>query len=118
MSYPDRIDFQVLADRRVVVVKMRRADGYRDIPTRHEIKTTDFDLDAALAWCKENGYTVRRWPSGARAWRGKPWPVRTAHQIVKLRRKLEADWLTEFRRNPGKWSTFDTLLSLDLAYDG
>lgn len=117
MSYPDRIDFEVLEDRRVVVIKMRK-HGRRSIPTAHEIKAADFDLDAALAWCEENDYTVHNWRYGARAWRGKPWPIRTMRQIIQLRRKLEDAWRVEFRLNPGKLTRFDTLLSLDLAFDG
>lgn len=121
---PDRIDFKVLSDGRVNVLKLRRDDADpaapRDVPLPggHEIKPADFDLEEALAWCEENGYTVRRWPGGARAWRGEPWAIRTGWQIVKLRRELEAKWRVEFHRNPGRWSRFDTLLSLDLAYDG
>jgi hypothetical protein len=121
---PDRIDFTILEDDRINVLKLRRdttdpaAPRDTPLPDGHEIKSADFDLEAALAWCESNGYTVRRWPGGARAWKGEPWVIRTGWQIVKLRRKLEARWRTEFRRNPGRWSSFDTLLSLDLAYDG
>ena len=117
MSYPDRIDFELLDDRSTIIVKMRR-NGRRSIPTAHETKAADFDLDAALDWCRKNGYTVHNWHWGARAWRGEPWPIRTMHQIIKLRRKLEENWRTEFHRNPGKTTRFDTLLSLDLAFDG
>ena len=75
MSYPDRIDFDKMADGQVIVIKMRR-NGRRSIPTQHEIKAADFDLDAALDWCRENGYTVHNWHYGARAWKGEaPWPV-------------------------------------------
>ena len=128
MSYPDRIDFEKMADGQVIVVKMRK-NGARDIPTAHEIKATDFDLQAALDWCRENGYTVHYWRYGARAWRGEPWPIRTMHQIVKLRRRLEAEWTAYWEKrtaenhssdhHPGeRWHQVKTLLDLDLAFDG
>lgn len=86
---PDRIDFTRMSDDRVIVLKLRRdtADPQapRDIPEGHDIKLAGFDLDAALAWCQANGYTVRRWLGGARAWLGGIWPIRTRNQIQRMR---------------------------------
>ena len=83
-----RIDFTTLSDGRVIVQKLRcDANGriLRAIPITHEVKA-DFDLDKALDWCTSNGFAVRRWNGGARAWWGdKPTPVRTVGQIQKKR---------------------------------
>ncbi|MCP4540468.1 MAG: hypothetical protein GY832_25300 [Chloroflexi bacterium] len=131
MSYPDRIDFEKLNDGQIIVIKMRR-NGRRSIPTEHEIKAADFDLDAALDWCRENGYTVRSWHYGARAWRGKPWPIRTVRQIIEDRDRLRKNERHYFHKLHGgdalkegtshkvreMWSKFSILLGLDLAYDG
>lgn len=48
----------------------------------------EWDLDRAVAWLTENGWTVRRWPGGARAWLGKPLPVRNWGQIKRKREEL------------------------------
>ena len=104
-NHPDRIDFLKLSDGRVVILKLRRdatdPAAPRDIPIigGHDIKA-DFNLDAALAWCTANGYSVRRWPGGARAWKGVPWVIRTACQIIRMRRENSCK------------------VSLDFAYDG
>ena len=104
MSLPDRIDFTTLADGRVIILKLRRdmtnPTAPRDIPTAHDIKPAGFDLDAALDWCQDNGYAIRRWPGGARAWRApRPWIIRTRNQIQRMR-----------DRHP--------CTQLDFAYDG
>ncbi len=119
VNWPDRIDFAVLGSGQVSVTKFRHnAEQRRDVPLSHSIKDGGFSLNAALQWCTDNGYIVRSWPGGARAWKGEPWVIRTAHEIMRLRRQLELQWSAQFQGNPGKWSTFDSLLSLDLAYDG
>jgi hypothetical protein len=108
---PDRIDFGQLGDGRVNVVKMRRdAPNRRDVPTGHEIKHAGFDLDAALAWCEDNGYTVRRWQGGARAWKGEPWVIRTRAQISRMRER------NTLRAMGGRGT--GASLFLDYAYDG
>jgi len=120
VTNPDRIDFTALPDRGgVIVTKMRRdASASRDIPIESETKSVDFDLANALAWCKRNGYTVRQWYGGARAWKGPVWIIRTRQEIVQKRRDLEAQALAKFRQNPGKWHREESHLALDLAYDG
>ena len=93
MSLPDRIDFTTLADGRVIVLKLRRdttdPTTPRDIPLPdggHNIKPATFDLDAALDWCAQHGYAIRRWPGGARAWRAPtPWIIRTRNLIQRMR---------------------------------
>jgi hypothetical protein len=115
-------------DGRIIVLKLRK-NGLRDIPTEHEIKAADFNLDDALDWCRENGYTVHNWRYGARAWKGEPWAIRTMHQIIKLRRRLETESLSHWEKrtaenhsanhHPGeRWHQVKTLLQLDLAFDG
>jgi hypothetical protein len=49
-----------------------------------------FDLDTALAELTARGWSVRRWQTGARAWRGAPEPVRDRFGIQKMRRRAEA----------------------------
>ena len=107
-KHPDRIDFAVVATG-VVVTKFWLIDG-RSIPLHGgEIKPTGFDLEGTLAWCEANGYTVRRWEGGARAWKGEPWPVRTRAQILRKRSAVE--------RQVFAGHADGRLLSLDLAYD-
>ena len=91
---PDRIDFTRMSDGRVIVLKLRRdtADPQapRDIPIPggHDIKPAGFDLEAALAWCQANGYTVRRWTGNARAWLNGVRVIRTGHQIQRMRQRF------------------------------
>ena len=47
-----------------------------------------FDLDKALHILEANGWTVRRWWNGARAWRDKIHPVRTRSEIHRARARL------------------------------
>ena len=115
MIFPDRIDFTLLGDGRVIVQKLHRDTKTepgrpRDIPTSTEIKPAEFALATALAWCRDNGYTVRQWADGARAWHGKPWPIRTRAQIRRKREQAEK----QVARTGGKGS----LLMLNFAYDG
>jgi hypothetical protein len=107
---PDRIDFAVTAT--VVVVTKFWSIGGRDVaPRGPDTKPADFDLDGALAWCEENGYTVRRWDDGARAWKGDtPHPVRMRAQIWRRRERAERRAL----HGDGGGS----VLSRDFAYDG
>ena len=117
MTLPDRIDFTKLGDGRTIVQKLRRDTETepgrpRDIPTSTEIKPAGFALVDALTWCRDNGYTVRQWTDGARAWHGKPWPIRTRAQIRRKRAQAEK----QVNRTGG--SENGSLLSLDFAYDG
>ena len=67
----------------------------------------DFDLDGALTWCKDHGYTVRNFPGGARAFLGIPLPIRDRSTILKMRRQIEQ------RLTP----TGDNAQFYDLAFD-
>ena len=95
----DRIDFTILS-KQVIVNKMMQRNG-RTVVVCHEIKS-DLDLEAALNWCMNNGFTVRRWDGGARAFFGKPWPIRNRSQIRKARERFSGE---------GK-------VNMDFAYDG
>ena len=113
---PDRIDFTLLNDGRVIVLKMRReAADRRDIVTDNNVHL-DLDLDAALDWCRKHNYTVRTWHGGARAWHGAPWVIRTRAQIKKKREHLERRSRALLRRSPDSRQVSITML--DLAYDG
>jgi hypothetical protein len=73
------------------------------------VKPGGFDVEAALAVYEENGYTVRRWQGGARAWKGDPQPVRTAAQIRARRARAERQ---------ARWRGLaGCSLSRDFAYD-
>jgi hypothetical protein len=119
-----RIDFTALSDGRVVVTKMHRdPEGRRDVPHGTETKPAGFDLDAAIAWCEANGYTVLWWYDGAgnksaRAFRGEPWPVRRNWEVKRLRDQLNDAWLRQFHQEPGKWHPIERLLGMDLAFAG
>lgn len=74
-------------------------DGWTANTPPHElsfdppIKSTDgqeqpFNLDTALAALRARGWTVHRWPTGARAWLGPVLPVRNRDQIAQLRTRL------------------------------
>ena len=114
-TLPDRIDFILLDDGRITVLKMRREVAERrDIVTNHDVHL-DLDLDAALAWCDEHGYTIRTWDGGARAWHGEMWVIRTASQIKRERERLERRSRALLRRSPDSPAS---ITMLDLAYDG
>jgi hypothetical protein len=107
-KFPDRIDFAVTTVG-VAVTKFWLIDG-RSIPAHGgEMKPAGFDLEGALAWCEAHGYTVRRWDGGARAWKGKPWPVRTQKQILRKRSEVE--------RQAFAGHADGHLLTLDFALD-
>lgn len=77
-------------------------------PIKTEIKDLDFDIEIALGWCRAHGWTVHKWPGGARAWLGEVLPVRDRTTILRMRRVVEE----EFRRgHPVEQFQYD--LSLD-----
>lgn len=111
---PDRIDFTILDDGRIIVLKMRREKAERrDVVTDNDVHL-DLNLDAALAWCDEHGYTIRTWDGGARAWRGEMWVIRTRAQIKKKREQAERRVAALIRRS----LPVPNLTFLDFAYDG
>lgn len=68
-----------------------------------------FDLETALTILTARGWTVRRWKTGARAWRGAPEPVRDRAGIGKLRRRAETGLLA---RDP-----YAPPVNADFAFD-
>jgi len=48
-------------------------------------------VESAAADLEAKGWTVRRWPNGARAWRIKPRPVRTGEYANRFRDRLLAN---------------------------
>ena len=119
-KHPDRIDFTVTSEGQVIVQKFERRrlrnGRKRDFPIATEIKPDGFNLRGALTWCESNGYTVRRWHRGARAWKGEPWVIRTRAQIYHKRRQVEQEVAEFIRRNPNRPTP--GLTFLDFAYDG
>jgi hypothetical protein len=57
-----------------------------------ETEKTEAEWEKAILWCESNGWNVRRWPDGARAWMGPVLPVRDAAGIRAMRRKAEAEF--------------------------
>jgi hypothetical protein len=109
-TLPDRIDFAVSRSC-VVVTTFWSVNGYCVAPDGARLEATSFDLDVALDWCRKNGYTIRRWEGGARAWKGdQPRPVRTRPQIHHRRSQAE--------RRAMHGDTDGALLSLDFAFEG
>lgn len=69
---------------------------------------TDDEAKTAIQWCKQNRWSVREFPGGARAWKGEVKPVRDASTIMRIRRQIIAN----FER-----SEIDTRRQSDLAFD-
>lgn len=67
---------------------------YEQLPSRHTDKTPGWDVEDALAWFEENGWTVHSYgATWFRGWPGAPTPVRTAAKLQRDRRRLEAERL-------------------------
>jgi len=84
---------------RVDIVKMPDGWHYRKYPygwtakTRpmtNEVKTEE-EIGVIVAWCQKNGWNIRAWPGGYRAFKGQPIPVRDRASIMLMRRKVESD---------------------------
>ena len=102
---PDRIDFSVRFDGTIQIMELRRDMANpgrpRDIPIpdRTRVKPAGFDLEAALNWCRSNGYIVRQITGSARAWLGGAWVIRTRSQIKRRRERAERaneDYFVDF----------------------
>lgn len=78
-------------------------------PMSEEIKSAD-EVAQILAWCEAHGWTVRRWPGGARAFLGQPKPVRDRAGILAVRRQAEQEF--QRRENIGTNKIF-----YDFAFD-
>jgi hypothetical protein len=61
----------------------------RTRPMHDECQATGFDPEPAIAWCEQHSWNVRRWPGGARAFKGEPLPVRDASAIRSMRRAVD-----------------------------
>jgi hypothetical protein len=110
-----RIDFTIL-EHGVRVNKYPHGWTAFTKPLSSELKPGNFDVENALRWCEENGWTVYRWPkisdafpAGARAWKGKPEPVRDRYYLPSLRHQFDA----ASEKNPSK--EINTR-RIDLAY--
>jgi len=102
----NRIDLWARPDGRVTVTKFEdqyTLDGY--IPRDTSIQEA-WSLDQMAAWLEGKGWTVRRWPGGARAFKDGLKPIRTRAQIHRKRDVLKL--------NPPKGVEVH---ALDLAYD-
>jgi hypothetical protein len=122
MSLPDRIDFAIFDDGRIIVLKMRREKAERrDVVTNNDIHL-DLDLEGALDWCREHDYIVREWDGGARAWHNEIWVIRTTAQIRKKREQAERRVAALLRRSQPRLQergqAVPNLTFLDFAYDG
>jgi hypothetical protein len=74
-----------------------------------------FDIEKALSYLTEHGWTVHRWQStglntGARAWLGTPLPVRNRAQINRMRSTLTRNLIATQGHT-------DTSTQVDLAFD-
>ena len=64
---------------------------------RTVLKDKSFNYYLAIENCRQAGWTVHEWPAtclnmrGARAWRGKPLPIRSKGSIIDLRRRVMAN---------------------------
>ena len=106
----DRIDF--LASAAGTIVQKFERQPWRDRLISSEIKPQGFNLEAALEWCTNNGYTVRVGTWGARAWKGQPWVIRTRYQIKRRREQAERAAFSS-QADP-----HTTSLQIDFALDG
>ncbi len=74
----------------------RRCGRSLFLPVRRETKPPEFDMEAALIWCAQERWEVRRWPTGARAWKHGIEPVRTAEMAERMERdgllKIDPTW--------------------------
>lgn len=85
----------------------RYAEGWTaSTPAFDKHVNPEWTLDQAIAWLQSNGWTVRSWNTGARAWLGQVLPVRDKSGILRKRRHLERYPNTDLQAH-----------ALDLAYD-
>ncbi len=88
-----RVDFILMADG-WHVKKYPYGWTARTRPVREEVKPIDFNVDEALYWLRQNGWKTRQWEgtpnanAGARAFLGKPMPVRDRQSIVQMRDRI------------------------------
>jgi hypothetical protein len=102
-----RIDFTTTKDG-VKVEKYPLGWTAKTNPITSEVKPGSFDLEVSITWCENHGFTVRRWPGGARAWKGEAMPVRDAGAIMRLRSQIKSAFVR---------GESDARNSYDLAFD-
>jgi len=83
-------------------------DGFDHLVERKITETMTFE--EMVTWLETYGWVVFRWPGGARAFRPKPYPIRTRSQIIRLRERL-----TERKRRGDPRLADISLCQLDLA---
>jgi hypothetical protein len=103
-----RIDFIKLGGNTWQVRKYPYGWTARTHPIGVDEKPADFDLEAALVWCEQHHWQIRRWPDGARAWKGELLPVRDASAIRAMRRQVDKNILA---------GHIDARNKFDLAFD-
>lgn len=102
-----RMDF-VVTPGGVIVNKLGTGLYGKLVVVKAETKPQSFELETALDWCRSQGWVVRTWPGGARAWKHGLEPVRNSAEIIRLRQELITNPRPELN---GRGN------SLDLAYD-
>lgn len=127
---PIRIDMIVEADRTVRITEfwaVRQDDrSVREVALLGQRTMKEgYHVEDAVKWLKANGYVVREFPidpdarskrKGYRAWRGsKPWAIRPAWRIQKMRKAVEKQVKRFIEQHPGAPTSGITFL--DLAYD-
>ena len=83
------------------------------VPQHSYIQQAEFEK--ALAWCKSQGWEVREWPGGFRAFRYGKTAIRSRSQIMDLRNRLKTEAYEAGGVNDHP--LWGDLRSLDLAYD-
>lgn len=93
----DRLDFHQ-TPAAWIVARFTRCELGAYLPIARKTEP-GFDIDLALAWCREHGWAVREWPGGARAWRKGVEPVRSARQVKRMEREgllaIDPEWAEE-----------------------
>ncbi len=102
-----RIDFICPRDGKIIVNKW--PSGWEAMPVELQHEEHDaFDMEAALSWCENHCWEVRRWRGGARAFKYGLRPIRNASLIKRMRSDLSVHPRPELL---GK------AVALDLRYD-
>jgi len=85
-----RLDMVEIAEGRYLVneIAERAGDRNNDVTVRSRIKEASLATLIA-SFEKASGWTLRVFPGGARAWRGKPRSVRTRGRIKMKQKQLE-----------------------------
>lgn len=80
-------------------------------PLSDDIKS-EAEIRQILEWCEAKKWTVRRWPGGARAFRGDPKPVRDRAAILAMRRRANEEMRSPHQTGIETGKTF-----YDFAFD-